>query len=73
MDGFLGSLLGPLLKVNLSLKEIEPKSLTKNMSISLGLTAAAWAVDIGIAKNLRVWNTSTNSIRRRNEWHCVNS
>ena len=41
MDGFLGSLLGPLLKVNLSLKEIEPKSLTKNVLISSGLTAAA--------------------------------
>ena len=49
--GFLGSLLsklaGPLMKVAVSL--------VKNISASLGITAAALAIDAGIQKKKNMW------------------
>ena len=48
--GFLGRLLSPLLKIGLPLTTNVIKSLAKRVLISLGLTAAASAVDAGIHK-----------------------
>ena len=48
--GFLGRLLGPLLKIGLPLTTNVIKPLAKRVLISLGLTAAASAVDAGIHK-----------------------
>ena len=50
--GFLGKLLGPLLKTGLSLIKNVIKPLAKNVLISLGLTAAASAADAGIYKKI---------------------
>ena len=46
--GFLGRLLGPLLKTGLSLIKNVIKPLAKSVSIPLGLTAAASVADAGI-------------------------
>ena len=51
-SGFLGRLLGPLLKTRLSLMKNVMKRLTKNALIPLGLTVAASAADSGIHKKL---------------------
>ena len=48
--GFLGRLLGPLLKTGLALIGNVLKRLAKNMAMSLGLTAAASATDAAIHK-----------------------
>ena len=48
--GFLGRLLGPLLKTVLPLMKNVIKPLAKSVLISLGLTAAASAADAGIKK-----------------------
>ena len=48
--GFLGKLLGPLLKTGLPLMENVIKPLAKSVLISLGLTAAASAAEAGIQK-----------------------
>ena len=48
--GFLGRLLGPLLKTGLLLAKNTIKPLTKSLLISLGLTAAASAADARIHK-----------------------
>ena len=48
--GFLGRLLGPLLKTGLPLLENELKPLAKSVLIPLGLTAAASATDPAIYK-----------------------
>ena len=54
--GFLGRLLGPLLKTWLPLMKNVIKPLVKSVSIPLGLSAAAAAADVGIQKkNLRIW------------------
>ena len=50
--GFLGSLLGPLLKTGLPLTKRVIKSLAKSVLIPLGLTAAASAADAGIHKKI---------------------
>ena len=50
--GFLGRLLGPLLKTGLSLIKNVVKPLDKSVSIALGLTAAAPAADAGIRKKI---------------------
>ena len=50
--GFLGRLLGPLLKTGLPLMKSVIKPLTKSILIPLGLTAAASAVDAGIHKKI---------------------
>ena len=53
--GFLGKLLGPLLKTGLPLIKNVIKPLAKSVLIPLGLTAAASAADAGIhRKNVRI-------------------
>ena len=55
--GFLGRLLGPLLKTGLPLIRSVIKPLAKSVLIPLGLTAAASTADPGIhKKNLRIWS-----------------
>ena len=53
--GFLGRLLGPLLKTELSLIKNVIKPLAKSLLIPLGLTAAASVAGAGTQKNLRIW------------------
>ena len=48
--GFLGRLLGPLLKIGLPLIKNVIKPLTESVLIPLGLTAAVSAADAGIHK-----------------------
>ena len=56
--GFLGRLLGPLLKTGLPLIKNVIKPLTKSVLIPLGLIAAASAADAGIhKKNLGIWSS----------------
>ena len=50
--GFLGKLLGPLLKTGLSLMKSVIKPLAKSVLIPLGLTAAASAADAGIHEKI---------------------
>ena len=50
--GFLGRLLGPLLKTGLPLMKSVIKPLAKSVLIPLGLTAAAPAADAGIYKKI---------------------
>ena len=53
--GFLGKLLGPLLKTGLPLIKNVTTPLAKSVLIPLGLTAAS-AADTGIhKKNIRIW------------------
>ena len=61
LGGFLGRLLGPLLKTGLPLIKNLIKPLAKSVLISLGLTDA----DAGIhKKNIRVWKYGNiNSIK----------
>ena len=55
LGGFLGRLLGPLLKPGLPLIKNVIKPLAKSILISLGSTAAASAADAGIhKKNIRI-------------------
>ena len=51
-EGFLGKLLGPLLKTGLPLMKNVIKSLAKSVLIPLELTAAASAADTGIHKKI---------------------
>ena len=61
--GFLGSLLsklaGPLMKVAIPL--------AKYVLVSLGMIAAASAIDAGIQKNTWFRNSNFNNFKRRNE------
>ena len=58
--GFLGKLLGPLLKTGLPLMKSVITPLAKSVLIPLGLTAAASAADAGIHKKiLRSGNNTT--------------
>ena len=50
--GFLGKLLGPLLKAGLPLMKSVIKPLPKSVLLPLGLTAAASAADAGIHKQI---------------------
>ena len=50
--GFLGRLLGPLLKTGLPLIKNVIKPLAKSVLIILGLTAVASAADAGIHKEI---------------------
>ena len=54
--GFLGKLLGPLLKTGLPLIKSVIKPLAKRVLIPLRLTAAASAADAGMHQNLRIWS-----------------
>ena len=49
--GFLGRMLGPLLKTGVPLVKNIIKPLAKSVLIPLGLTAAASAADTGVHKN----------------------
>ena len=51
-EGFLGRLLGPLLKTGLTLISNVIKPLAKSVLIPLGLTAAASAADVGMHKKI---------------------
>ena len=57
--GFLGRLLGPLLKARLPLMKNVIKPLAKSILIPLGLTAAASAADAGIHKKILGSGTTT--------------
>ena len=57
--GFLGRLLGPLLKTGLPLIKNVIKPLAKSVLISLGLTAAASAADAEIHKKILGSGTAT--------------
>ena len=62
--GFLGRLLGPLLKIGLLLIKNEIKPLAQSVLIPLGLTAVASAADAGIhKKNLRIREYNTSNIK----------
>ena len=50
LGGFLGRLLGPLLKTGLPLMKSVIQPLAKSVLIPLGLTAAASVADVGIHK-----------------------
>ena len=80
--GFLGRLLGPLLKAGLPLIKIAIKTFAKSVLIPLGLLAAESAADAGIhKKNLRFWSSfglcfaynNTNNIKLWNERNYENS
>ena len=53
--GFLGRLLGPLLKTGLPLIKNVIKPLAKSVLIPLELTAAASAADAGMHKKSQDW------------------
>ena len=57
--GFLGRLLGSLLKTGLSLIGNVPKLLAKSVLIPLGLTAAASSTDAAIHKQMFGSGTTT--------------
>ena len=58
LGGFLGRLLGPLLRTGLPLMKSVIQILDKSVLIPLGLTAVASAADAGIhKKNLRIWSS----------------
>ena len=59
LGGFLGRLLGPLLKTGLPLIKNVIKPLAKSVLIPLGLTAAASAADAGIHKKILGSGTTT--------------
>ena len=59
--GFLGRLLGPLIKTGLPLMKSVIKSLAKSVLTSLGLTTAASAADAGIHKKILGSGHSNNT------------
>ena len=62
--GFLGRLLGPLLKAGLPFMKYEIKPSAKSVLIQLGLTAAAEQQMLEyIKKNRRIWNSNANNIK----------
>ena len=61
--GFLGRLLGPLLKPGLPLIKNVIQSLAKSILIPLGLTAAASTADARIQKKNWLWSNNTNNIK----------
>ena len=63
-EGFLGRLLGPVLKTGLPLIKNVIKPLAISVLIPLGLTTAASAADAKIhKKSLRIRNNNTNNIK----------
>ena len=60
--GFLGRLLGPLLKTGLPLIKNVIKPLAKSVLIPLGLTAAASAADAGIQKKILGSGNNTTTL-----------
>ena len=67
LGGFLGRLLGPLLKTGLPLIKNVIKPLAKSVLIPLGLTAAALAADAGIHKKLLGSGNTTTLIISNDE------
>ena len=67
LGGFLGRLLGPLLKTGLPLMKNVIKPLAKSVLIPLGLTAAALAADAGIHKKLLGSGNTTTLIISNDE------
>ena len=65
--GFLGRLLGPLLKTGLPLIKNGIKPLAKNVLILLGLTAEASAADAGIHKKILGSRNTTTLIISNDE------
>ena len=65
--GFLGRLLGPLLKAGLPLIKNVIKPLAKSVLIPLGLTAATSAADAGIHKKILGSENMTTLITSNNE------
>ena len=65
--GFLGRLLGPLLKTGLPLISNVIKLLAKSVLIPFGLTAAASAADAGIHKQILGLGNTTTLIISNNE------
>ena len=65
--GFLGRLLGPLLKTGLPLIKSVIKPLAKSVLIPLGLTAAASAADAGIHKKILGSGNTTTLIISNND------
>ena len=63
--GFLGRLLGPLLKTGLPLIKNVIKPLAKSVLIPLGLTAAASAADAGIDKKFLGSDRRHSSLHNR--------
>ena len=70
LGGFLGRLVGPLLKTGLPLMKNVIKPLAKSVLILLGLTIVASAADAGIhQENPRLWNKKTKNIKWWDEKH----
>ena len=69
--GFLGRLLGPLLKTGLPLISNVIKPLAKSVLIPLGLTAAASAADAGIHKKILGSGNMTTLIISNDEIHDI--
>ena len=65
--GFLGKLLGPVLKTGLPLMKSVITPLAKSVLIFLGLTAAASAADAGIQKKILRSGNNTTLIISNNE------
>ena len=66
--GFLGRLLGPLLKTGLPLMKNVLKPLAKSVLIPLGLTAAASATDAAIHKKMFGSSVITLKILNKNSY-----
>ena len=60
--GFLGKLLGPLLKTGLLLIKLVIKQFRL-----LGSAAAYSAIDAGVQKKIWFWNSNFTNFKRRNE------
>ena len=69
--GFLGRLLGPLLKTGLPLISNVIKPLAKSVLIPLGLTAAASAVDAGIHRKVLGSGNMATLIISKNEMNDI--
>ena len=67
LGGFLGRLLGLLLKTGLPLMKSEIQPLAKSVLIPLGLTAAALAGDAGIHKKILGYGHNTTLITSNDE------
>ena len=70
-EGFLGRLLGPLLKTGLPLISNVIKPLAKSVLIPLGLTAAASAADAEIHKKILGFGNMTILIISNDEMHDI--
>ena len=75
LGGFLGRLLGPVLKTGLSLMKNVLKLLAKSVLIPLGLTAAVAAIDAAIQKKIFdsvIRYDYTSNLKWKNDWYHEN-